>query len=621
MLKINVFLFTLLLSATAFGQSTGTYTPPTKRDIKNGNLSDTDKYQMENYTHQGYQQREADQAWAEACGTDADCNNIRNGGDATEGEKFGGMSPALFKGVAKAYSMIMPMIGQAGGGKFGKIDRTTKADVETEWSERGMTKNSDGVYEVTDQEAFDKWNNSQPDDLQFKDGTRNKTTTKTTIDSKTGERTTIYEDVKDKDGNVIQEKQEDVAAQEEEKAEKEEGADYCQYIPMGTEIIAGVMQKQSDDFALATEPKTENAQSAALFKQARAHKDRQKSVDIQRKGWGATTVCYTAMMFQPGAVGGWTNWVKLGAAALMTKYYMWEYDLHGDAADKVNRVASKLSGKGKCNPVSDRDCYCSQPETENDVKYCYPQIRQRLAQDNTYQVTCVDNNVKEDLNCACRTTNSCLDSRIQAKINDMYIPGGLGASLEEFYKMTNGVSTPGDNVSKFRASSGKMFAIANDKLKEGLNKIKLPDSYKKKDDAVAKALRELGFNGTVANAMSAAPETKESKEAGDKLARGFRGLSSKGSAKYTVTKKDNGLYFKGGGGLNNTKSTKKAAANPFAHLLKKKKAKSGSATAEILDYSQRAQMNAGITKDKSRSIFEIISRRYRYTASKKLGVQ
>ncbi|MFG1514809.1 hypothetical protein ABMA71_09360, partial [Halobacteriovorax sp. ZH3_bin.1] len=85
--------------------------------------------------------------------------------------------------------------------------------------------------------------------------------------------------------------------------------------------------------------------------------------------------------------------------------------------------------------------------------------------------------------------------------------------------------------------------------------------------------------------------------------------------------KNNGLYFRGGSGLDNKKKSKKKAVNPYAHLLKKKKKDNANASAEILDFSQRAQRNAGITKDKSSNIFEIISRRYRYSATKKLGAQ
>ncbi|WP_412473808.1 hypothetical protein [Halobacteriovorax sp. YZS-1-1] len=594
MLKINKLIILAIwatMNIDALAQSAG-YTAPTQEDVRTGNLTDQDKMKMENFTHAGYQKREAEEAWAEECGTDAYCDNIKNGGDATEGEKFLGMSPQLFKAVAQAYSMIMPAISQAGGGgTFGKIDEATKKDVKSKWSERGFTRKEDGTYEAVEnpseaqQEKLSEWQN--------------------------------------KEGNKGKDPLEE-AKKEEADAPEEQDSDYCQYIPMGTEIIARATQKRSDEFALASQPDIENAQSAALFKQARSHRDRQKSVDIQRKGWGATTVCYIAWMASTGSTSAFTsptNLLKVGASALMTKYYMWEYGMHGDAADKLNSVGKKLSGKGKCNPVSDRDCYCSQPETQNDVTYCYPQIAQRKAQNGNYQVSCVDNNVKEDVGCSCRQTNTCLDTRISAKINDMYIPGGLGSSLDNFYKMTNGVSKPEGASDSYRATAGKIFAMANDKVRDALDKVELPSSYEKKNEEVANALRDFGLNGTVANAMSAAPETKESKKAEQTLRKRYgSGLKYKG--KYaSYKKKDNGLYFKGGNGLNKKKKSDKKVVNPYAHLLKKKKKKNARATADILDYSIKAQKNAGITKDKSRNIFEIISRRYRYSATKKLGIQ
>lgn len=596
----------LLSSGNVFAQSS--YTAPTEEEVAAGDLTDQDKQTMENYTHAGYQQREAEEAWSEECGSSDHCDNILNGGNATDDKKFMGASPQLFKAVAQAYSMIMPAISQAGGtGTFGKIDVTTQKDVGKTWSERGVTKNADGAFEITDKEKFNKWNQESGAGYDA-DGTRTVQT-------------------ENPDGSLTDPKQESVAEQaktEEAEAAEEEGTDYCQYIPMGTEIIARATQKSSDEFALASEPEVENAQSAAIFKQARSHRDRQKSVDIQRKGWGATTVCYIASMASMGGATAFTsptNVLKLAAAGLMTKYYMWEYDMHGDAADKLNKVGKKLSGKGKCNPISDRDCYCSQPETQNDITYCYPQIAQRTAQNGSYTVTCVDNNVQEDVGCTCRQTNTCLDTRISAKIGDMYVPGGLGSSLDDFYKMTNGVSKPADSSNKYNATAGKIFAMANEKVKDGLSKVELPSSYSKKDDKIASALRDFGLDGTVANAMSAAPETAESKAAEKTLRRGFAsGLKS--NKAYTSTKKsNNGLYFKGGSGLNKKKKTKKSSTNPYAHLLKKKKKQNARATADILDYSQKAQRNAGITKDKSTNIFEIISRRYRYTATKKLGLQ
>lgn len=584
--SMAILFITFLVSGSLLAQGTG-YQPPSETDVATGNLTDEEKMMMDNYTHAAYQKREADEAWAKECGTSDECNNIRMGGDATDGEKFMGMSASMFKAVGKAYSMVMPALSMSGKG--GGIERTTKDDVESRWSDRGFKKGDDGKFTADTESAEYK---------KFSEG---------------------------KSPEELSEAPEN-ANKEHSEAEEEEGNDYCQYIPMGTEIIATAKQKSSSEFALATSPPVENSQSAALFKQARAHKDRKESVDIQRKGWTATTACYTVVMASGGAAGlgftqgRWKNWAKLGASALMSKYYDWEYGMHDDAADKLNRVAKKLSGKGACNPISDRDCYCSQPETENDVKYCFPQIRQKQAQANNYQVVCVDNNVKEDLNCTCRQTNTCLDNRIQAKIDGMYVPGGIGGSLSEFYKLSNGVSTPGDRSDAFKSSSGKVFATANDTLKNTLDKINLPDSYKKKDKEVGKELMRLGFNGAVAGAISATPDTKASKEAEKKLtSRRFRGgkYASKSKPYYN---KNSRVYFKGGKGLNGKKKSNKKAVNPYAHLMKKKK-KRGSSKSEILNFSQKAAANAGITKDKSRNIFEIISRRYRYSATKKLGLQ
>jgi len=556
----------VLISQISFGLMANEVPLPTQADIDNGNLTDQDKIIMENYEHAGFLQRDYEDQLKQECATkgkdEADCANIARGGDATTGEKFMGMSPAMMKTLSQSYTMIIGMT---------DIGAKMPANPDKEWTVKEPKK------------AFG-------------------------MDEKKAETTDAKDATKTDD-----------AAKEDEEVD-----DYCRFVAMGTETISMFQNKTDQEFIMETPSRTETAQVTALEKQSRSHASREKSVNTQIVGWGATTACYTAMMMGPASPTAWQNYLKLGASALMWRYYDWEKSEHKKAKDILNSVAKKLKGSGDCNPISDRDCYCSQPETMNDVKYCMPQIRQRTGNSNEYQLTCVNEQLKQDPMCNCVANDTCLDKTIRNNLESMHIPQTAANKLNPFFKMTKGTIKPGSDQFAIDSASNKMFATATNLLRENADKVNLPlNSLTKEQKAMAKSFEELGLPKKAAIGLAGMKISPKAEKNASKFksAKG-RSLRLYSGKRYKPRKKSNALYFSGGKGMNKSKVKKKD--NSFANMMnkfKKKGRKNSKSNSDVLKFAERASRKAQISTDKSEDIFKIISRRYQVTARKRLEVE
>lgn len=609
---------TLLISLISSGLMAQDIPLPTKADIESGNITDQEKIIMDNFEHTGYLQRDYEEQLKEQCAkegkSESECANIARGGNATSGEKFMGMSPAMMKGLAQAYTMVIGMSDL--GGKL-----VTNADGE--WN---LTKGKDALCsDVTAEgEGCDSSIEKRADAKKLEDTRQAKLSEDhhkrmDEIDSNNKLTDSEKASLKEQETKNFEEAKKDKPQEKEEEME-----DYCKYVAMGTEAIA-MFQNQSDqDFIAETPSRTETAQVTALEKQSRAHAARARSVNTQVVGWGASTACYTAMLLGPASVSSPQNWLKLGASTLMWRYYDWEKGEHEKAKSIVDQVAKKLKGAGDCNPVSERDCYCSQPETQNDTKYCMPQIRQRLGQSNDYQLTCIDEKLKEDPQCACAATNTCLDKTIRNNMESMHIPTTATNTLNPFFEMTRGVKKPGSGQFDVNSGSNKLFATATKILRDNADKVNIPLGELSKEQAeMAKGIEAMGLPAKLAKGIAGLKLNKNAeknlakfKSSGNKR---YRFYSRNKGKKY---KKGNSLYFSGGKGVGKKKT--KSNRNDYASMMKKfskkgkKKSKSGS---DVLRFAQRASNAAQITKDKSEDIFKIISRRYQVSARKRLEVE
>lgn len=570
---------------------------PTKYDIKTGNLSDEERLQMENFQHQGYLQRDLDEQIKEECGDDYHCRNqILSGSDATSDKKFMGMSPSMVKGLSQAYTMI---IGASDIGS--KLDRNAGGDS----SLRQLCSGDDSSCEPTAYQKAEKNLADKKKEFGMTDKDGNP--------------------VEDFDSDKLTDSQKDELNKAEKQVDQEKGEDqmedYCKYVAMGTEVIAMATQKQQQDFILQTPTTQETAQVQMLQKQSRAHGARAKSTNTQVVGWGATTACYTGMMLGPAAPNSATNWLKLGAATLMWRYYEWEKEQHEDAKNKIDKIAAKLKSPGDCNPVSDRDCYCSQRETMNDMKWCLPQIHQRVAKDS-YQVTCMDENLKEDLTCSCASNDTCLDKRIKKNLGTFGLPENVVSNMSPFFSMARGTVPNSSEQFGVSGKSGKLFATAKGILRDNADKVKLSSTKLPKgaSDAI-KFFEDLGVPSKSAKALLAAKQSPEAKKNAARFGSPSRySYYKRGSTPY---RKSNTLTFGGGQGINKKKQVKRNS-NEFGNFMnkfKKKGSHKANGNGNVLKFAEQASRSAEITRDKSAGIFDIISRRYIISGRKRLEVE
>ncbi|EQC50771.1 hypothetical protein [Bacteriovorax sp. DB6_IX] len=587
----------LLILQISYGLLAQDYAAPTAKDVENGNITDQEKIIMENYEHGGYLQRNYEEELKKECDAqglnDARCRSMARGGNATSGKKFMGLSPAMMKAVGKAYAMVVGMT---------DIGSKIVTNPNGEWNISKL-KGDEEKKDANQSNSNSQENSANGDDAKPKTTQESNTNSTDDTNSKTA----------DDSGDKADENSE------------EEMEDYCRLIAVGVETVGPFFNQKEEEFIMNSPTRTETAQVTALHKQARAHGSRAKGLKLQITGWGATTACYTAMMAGPASATSWQNYLKLGASALMWRYYEWEKGVHKDAQDTLNRVASKLKGSGDCNPVSDRDCYCAQPETQNDVKYCMPQIRDRMGQSNDYQVSCINDQLKEDPACQCVATDTCLDKTIRNNLESMHIPQTASNKLNPFFQLTRGTIKPGSDDLNVDTSSNKVFATAKDLLRDNADKVSLPINTLSDDEKkLANELEAMGIPKTAAIGLSG----MKLGDGGKKVADSFSKRSGKtyklySGGKYKPRSKSNSLYFSGGKGINKTKKTEKT--NQFANIMNKLKRNNkkgaNASDANVLRFAERASKSAQITKDKSEDIFKIISRRYQVTARKRLEVK
>jgi hypothetical protein len=554
-MKISKICLIMLLSLSI----TNIYAQAINRDGQGNNvnlddLTDSDRHLSETFIHEGLTQRTKE----ELCNADADTKKACMGMEAEK--KFLGLSPTLIQGVAKAYTMI---IGSGGLGNGFETDATA--------TDSNSADSASGTDTTGDTAA---------------------TETETTPDTENPEA--------DSDSG--------------------EAKDYCRYIPVATETVA-TFQQTSEQQNLQNLPTNQaSAQKEALYKVEQSHRSRADTSKIQRTGWMGSTGCYAAYMatgFQGVSKTSKSNLLKLGASALLWKFFDSQVGAHKDYADRVRNVADKLPGTGDCNPITDVNCYCAQEETMYDPKYCREIYNKNKIASTSIAVSCIDDKMKADPACKCKASNTCFDQQFMTNVSGFNF-GNMAekGAISPFMSMTNGELKNG----KLSNASSKQFAIVNKALKDSSTKLgNLDKPLTKSQKEEAKALIDaFGLSKNLASHIASKPVNSSVTKAVSKLSSGstnkaYRKSNYKGHKGNTGKKV---LRFSGGGGIN--KASKSSGSNPFS--VKKRRSKKSSG--KILKYAQRAQESAAqITKNKDRPIFDIISRRYQVSGWRRLELK
>ncbi|MBC7537951.1 MAG: hypothetical protein H7281_03970 [Bacteriovorax sp.] len=386
---------------------------------------------------------------------------------------------------------------------------------------------------------------------------------------------------------------------------KEKPVDYCKYIPAATEAISVFSQKNTVE---ALNNGGETSQKEALLKAAKSHDGRAQQAQIQAVGWYGGAACYAVNAMSGNFATDTSLIVKLGAATLLGTFYQAEVAANKDYAQKTRDIANALPGKGDCNPVTQNDCYCAEPENANNPTYCAAQIAKKAATPSAFTRTaCTDSNMKLDPACACEKTNNCFDKYLENQ-GAAELQIGMGYSNSPFKSIASIAHGKLEGTTMSSQGYAGTAAIAKKALSDFSSKVQgnnnpLTASQK----AVADAISSKGIPANIARLMS---QNSPPQSAIDKSMAKVGGYGSYQEASYS-SGRSNVLDFSGGNGLGiggNKGDKKGSAADDF---LGKLNPKGGSASnSKVLEFAQKAQAQAPQITKSDKPIFEIISIRY-----------
>lgn len=395
-----------------------------------------------------------------------------------------------------------------------------------------------------------------------------------------------------------------------EKAEKP--TDYCKYIPAATEAISVFSQKNTVDNLNAG---GETSQKESLLKAAKSHEGRAEQAQIQAVGWFGGAACYAANAALGNFATDTSLIVKLGAATLLGTFYQSEVSTNKGYAQKTKDIANSLPSRGDCNPVTENNCYCAEPEHENDPTYCKEQIAKKAASSAFTRVACTDNKMQIDPTCACDKNNTCFEKFLENQ-GAAELQIGMGYSNSPFKSIASIAHGRLEGGTLTSDSYARTSAIAKKALNDLSSKIPSNDSLTLSQKSLADAIMSKGIPASVARLMA---QNSPSQAAIDKSMAKINGAGSFQLASNSPIR-NNILDFGGGNGLgiSGKKGDKKGSLAD--ELLGKINPKSGNPTnAKIIEFAAKAQARAAQITKSDKPIFEIISLRYQTSGRRLLG--
>jgi len=394
----------------------------------------------------------------------------------------------------------------------------------------------------------------------------------------------------------------------------EKKKDYCALIPAVGETLAMFMQQTSQQ-NLQQQPVTQSTpQKELLYRAARSHQTRAKTAKIQGTVWVGTAGCYAAYMAAGGIVIDWKVIAKAGAAAFLGTFWLSEAKQQEKYYKEVTEIADELPGRGDCNPHTQNDCYCAQPETQYDPTYCLPQLHKKAVATDSFRVPCADKDMNPDAKCDCITQEACFDSEYFSELKGPgFVQFANSSSGKDIRNLTRGSLNGGNLAAGANGSAAKSRKLLGDLAKKVNNSPNLNSSGK----SALNGFEKFGVPKPLARLLASRPTTSAGKRKYASISSGLSDGKPNYKKKYTSGNKV--LSFsRGGNGRIGPGSQKGGASNPFNKFKKKKSARGG---AKTLRFAQKAQNAAQISRNKEKPLFEIISRRYQVSGWKRLEIQ
>lgn len=533
-------------------------------------LTDKEVHEANNYVHQGRKQ----QVMQEECAKLSAKYDTPMGCDdksSKPGQVFKGTTGVVIEEVLPKLYAIMGTAAMAGSG--GKIMMKPEAKDKTK---------TGNVNKKTETPVKDS---TQPNGTE-KAGTGTETagTDKaSTTDTKAG----------------------DAKTQEQE---GEERSDICVYIPMAGELVAAGMQAAQEKNIAEAQPGTD-AQREGLHAVARTHDSRAKTATIQGGIYAATAACYVTYIAS-GAVVDWKLGLKLGAATVMSGIFFKKANNHKKYASDVRAIANKLPGLGDCNPLTQTQCFCSEPTSRNvDIanfqKVCVPQqLAAREGKLSAVPCSTIQNgNAVLDMECRCKRNNTCLNGQLASMGAEIGFGGYDLADPLRLLGEMNGTLNEA-NVSNFGGQLNARSKAALDK--ESIANVPSMRGLNAKETGLAKEMNKMGLPARMAafaaQQAGSAPASASS-PAIAAINSGYDSGSYNGS-----TRRGTSYNYAG-----STGSARRAGPGfaPFKSPLDKN---GKPASVQVETYSEEALAAADINKDTTKGIFDIISHRYRSSA-------
>ena len=382
----------------------------------------------------------------------------------------------------------------------------------------------------------------------------------------------------------------------------------CILIGAGGELAGAELLKLSAE-TLKTPVGGSTDQKSALYKAARAHKDKSKAALWKFVSWGAATACFAYKFNTVNPKFKKLIILFMPAAAVLSTYYFREMKIHKRYAKEVQKIAEKLPGPGDCNPVTQKDCYCSLEEYENDPKHCLPYLHKRkLSKGAIARVACTNEQLKADPQCDCILTDTCLDKTIK----NSFLASGAGDGFlsspigQDALALTRGELRSGELTA---SPNGKYAGLSNFMRTHG-NKIPPVDLNPQQASLASGLSGKFGVPLALSRHLVAAPNPPNLSDGMERL--GFKGKKL-ASGEAGGGKKSSGQVwdFRGGDGLKGKVKKASSDALNWKKFLPKKKKKKKSLAGQILNFDDEAlNKGAGLIQDSSKNIFHIISKRY-----------
>lgn len=388
--------------------------------------------------------------------------------------------------------------------------------------------------------------------------------------------------------------------------EKKEKTDVCIYIPLAGEAVATFTQQQAEQQIQQTVAKNQaDLQKDALYAVARTHTERAKTAKLQASIYAATGACYVAYLAMGANPKSAMLWVKMGAAAAMSAIFFKKAGKHKDYANQLKEIADKLPGAGECNPFTSTNCFCSQTtsfqtDPGNFNRFCVPKAIVNNGPPGT-QVACVTLNsagvATMDAACQCKQSNSCANAQIRSLSGQLGL-GSIGFN-EPLSLLDN--TTGSFNEGNLASVTDNLNAATKRALNGSNGLIPVP-ALSGGTKAIADKIAGLGVPAGVSGLL--ASQQSADVPVSDALAPTMTADSTDSSSARPAQVPG---YNASGGSRPSGGTGGPEFVNPLAALNKQQKP----AAVQVETFAEQAIRNAEINRDSSRSLFEVISNRYR----------